>query len=317
VNRLERLLAAFEARRAPQLEALRIGLGAALLVGFGGLTPELGELFGDAGWVSRHAFMTLRVDAGWPSIFAWVRTPAALAAVHACFLAAALAFTLGWGVRWVKWPLWALYVSYLNRDPAMVYGVDLLVANLLLLVCVAPVGSWLVVGRRGGAPPAGPRAAVCLALVRWQMALVFFWSAVEKLRGPLWWSGEALWVAANNVEFANLPSRWLAAHFGLTLLATHGALFVELAYPFLVWGRRTRPWALGAAVALHLGIALAMGLYLFAWVAIAGHLAFLRRRWLERAAEAVVASFGVAGAIVTAMRWRLHGGRAAPGGWAR
>jgi HTTM domain len=317
MKRLGRLLAAFEAYRAPQLELLRLGLGIALLVGLGGLTPELGELFGDTGWVSRHAFMTLRVEAGWPSIFAWVHTPAELAAVHALFLAGALAFTLGWGVRWVKWPLWALYVSYLNRAPALVYGVDLLVANLLLLVCVAPVGGWLVVGRRGGAPPAGPRAAVCLALVRWQMAMVLFWSAVEKLRGPLWWSGEALWVAANNAEFANLPSRWLAAHFGLTVLAAYGALLVELAYPFLVWGRRTRPWALGAAVALHLGIAVVMGLQLFAWVTIVGHLGFLRRRWLERAAAAVAAGVATAGAIVAAMRWRLHGRRAARDGWAR
>lgn len=287
--RAERLLVRFEECQAPQLEVLRIGLGIALLVGIGGLTPELGELFGDTGWVSRRAFMALSVDAGWPSVFVWVRTPAAQAAMHALFLVACLAFTLGWWVRWVKWPLWGLYISYLNRDPGLVYGVDQLLAVLLLVVCAAPVGEWMVVGRRGGAPPAGPRAAVCLFLARWQMALIYLFSAGAKLRGPLWWSGEALWVAVNNVEFANLPSGWLAAHFGVVILFTYGALLVELSYPFLVWGPRTRPWALGAIVVLHVGIAALLGLYFFAWVAIAGHLVFLRRRWLVHAVSAVAA----------------------------
>lgn len=282
------LPARLEPREAPQLEVLRIGLGAALLVGFGGLAPDLAELYGDAGWVSREAFAAMSLDAGRPSVLTWVRGPAALAVLYAGLLAAALAFTLGLGVRWVKWPLWVLYVSLLNRNPAMVYGVDLLAAGLLLPVCVAPVGRWLALGRRDGRPPCGPRAAVCLALVRWQMALVFFFSAAQKLRGELWWSGEAVWIAVNNPELAHLPvAGWLARSFWLVTLATHGTLLVELAYPFLIWGRRTRPWALGAAIGLHLGIAALFGLYLFAWVAIAGHLAFVRRSWIQAATARV------------------------------
>jgi hypothetical protein len=264
-----------ESREAPQLELLRIGLGLALLASFVPLTPHLAELYGDRGWVSREAFSTLSLQAGWYSVFAWSRDPAALALLHAAFLTAAAAFTAGWAVRQIKWPLWILYVSYLNRNPAMVYGVDLLIANLLLLVCIAPCGRRLSIRPSGGGWPSGARAVVCLSLIRWQMAIVFFFTALQKLRGELWWSGEAVWVAINNAEFAHAPvAGWLAQHVWLAAGITHGALLVELAYPFLIWGALTRRWMLGAAIVFHLGTAALFGLYLFAWVAMVGHLSF-------------------------------------------
>lgn len=270
-------------RGAAQLELLRIALGLALLASFLPLTPHLAELYGDDGWVSREAFTTLSLDAGWYSLFAWCRGPAALTLVHAVFLSMAVAFTAGWGVRWVKWPLWLLYLSYLNRNPAIVYGADLLMASLLLPVCVAPSRRLDEPFADPGGAPSGVRAAVCLALVRWQMAIVFFFTAAHKLRGELWWSGEAVWVVVNNVEFAYAPvAGWLAGHVWLVPIATHGVLLVELAYPFLIWNSRARPWVLGAAIVFHLGTAALFGLYLFAWVAIAGHLSFAPEGLLDR-----------------------------------
>jgi len=195
-------------------------------------------------------------------------------------------------VRWVKWPVWLLYVSYLNRNPAIVYGVDLLLANLLLVVCMAPVGRWSPLDPAGGSWPSGPRATVCLALVRWQMAIVFFFTAAQKLRGDLWWSGEAVWVVVNNPEFSHAPiAGLLAERAWLITLSTHGALLVELSYAFLIWGARTRRWMLGAIIVFHLGPAAVFGLYLFAWVAVVGHLSFLPGDAVER----------------LAMRWRRPG----------
>ena len=289
MNALSRL----ERQEAPQLEGLRIGLGIALLASFAPLVRDITALYGDAGWMSRDAFTEISLDAGWYSAFALIGHPLGLTLVYAGFLAAALAFTIGWAVRWVKWPLWALYVSWLNRNPALVYGADLLLANLLFLACVAPIGRSLRLGRANDSPPAGPRAAVCLALVRWQMAIVFFFTAIQKLRGSLWWSGDAFWVAINNVEFAQLPvAGFIAGNLWLGVLVTHSVLVIELAYPFLVWDRRSRPLILGAAIALHLATALVFGLWLFAWVAIAGHLAFLSQVPRALAVPSFFASFG-------------------------
>jgi hypothetical protein len=110
------------------------------------------------------------------------------------------------------------------------------------------------------------------------MAIVFFFTAIQKLRGSQWWSGDAVWIAVNNVEFTQLPIAGLIAENPwLGVIATHCVLVIELAYPFLVWGRNTRPWIIGAAITLHFATAIVLGLYLFAWIAIAGHLAFVPR----------------------------------------
>jgi hypothetical protein len=273
-----RIVQKLEDAHAPQLDVLRAGLGIALIASFAPLAGDVASLYGNDGWMSRDAFAVISLDAGWPSAFALVSGQLALSLASAAFIAAAALFTVGWAVRWVKWPLWALYVSLLNRNPALVYGADLLMANLLFIVCVAPAGRSFVLGRKSGTGPAGPRAAVCLALVRWQMAIMFFFTAIQKLRGSLWWSGDAVWVAVNNVEFANLPIAGLiAGNPWLGVIAAHCVLIIELAYPFLVWGSRTRAWMIGAAIALHLMTAIVFGLYLFAWIAIAGHLAFAPR----------------------------------------
>lgn len=275
---------AWESRETPQLELLRIGLGLAILASVVPLTHQLGELSGDDGWMSREAFETLRLESGWYSAFGWYHGTTTLMLLYAALLATAVAFTMGWAVRWVKWPLWLLYVSYLNRNWALVYGVDLLIANLLLVVCIAPIGRWPAACSDTAGWPSGARASVCLALVRWQMAVVFFFTAVQKLRGELWWSGNAVWVALNNAEFSHTAiTEVLAQHFWLVNLATHGALLFELAYPFLIWGRRTRLWMIGAAIAFHLGTAALFGLYLFAWVAIVGHVSFVPSHLIETA----------------------------------
>lgn len=273
---------AWLSRDAPQLELLRIGLGLALLASFVPLSPHVGELYGDDGWVSREAFETVRLAHGWYSAFAWCHGSTTLMLLHTAFLTTAVAFTMGWAVRWVKWPLWLFYVSYLNRNPALVYGVDLLIANLLFIVCIAPIGRWPAAGADAVEWPSGPRAGVCLALVRWQMAVVFFFTAVQKLRGELWWSGTAVWVALNNREFSHTAiTEVLAEHFWLVNVATHGALLFELSYSFLIWGRRTRLWMVSGAIAFHLSTAAFFGLYLFAWVAIVGHLSFVPARLIE------------------------------------
>jgi hypothetical protein len=57
---------------------------------------------------------------------------------HVVFLLACLFFTVGYKTKWL-----ALigHLSYINRNPAIIYGVDNILASLLLLLCLAPMGS--------------------------------------------------------------------------------------------------------------------------------------------------------------------------------
>jgi hypothetical protein len=276
------------------LEVLRIGLGLALLLAFAPLTLELETFYGPDGWISEAAALEI---GGGPAPLLRLGAPWQRLAFHLAFLASAVALTLGWRTRWVKWVAWLGFLAYVQRNPAVVYGVDRFLASFLPILCLAPVGRrWALDGR--GAPAAGAagsleafRASACVRLLQLQMAVIFLFAGAHKLQGEMWWSGHALWIALNNYEFARWPTGWLAERYWLANLAAHGALLVEVAYPFLVWGRRSRPWILAGAGLLHLGIGASMGLQLFALVALCGHAAFVPDAWWLRLRAALAIPF--------------------------
>jgi hypothetical protein len=275
------------------LELIRMGVGSALLLAYGLTSDHLFELFGDQGWISRVALAAESHSPWTPSLLLYLNTPWHWIAFHACFLSATAAFTVGWHTAWVKWWVLIGHVSYLNRNPAITYGVDDLLASLLFLLCLAPVGRTLCfdhyLAPRGAtrSEPAAPPEPVtsawgfaCQRLIQLQMAVFYFFAGVEKLRGESWQHGYALWIALTNDEYATFPLGWLAEHFWIINLMTYYTLLLELAFPFLIWQRPTRPYLLASAVLLQLGIALMLGLHLFSFVVIIGLLAFLRPEWL-------------------------------------
>jgi len=275
------------------LELIRMGVGSALLLAYGLTSDQLFELFGDQGWISRAALSAESHSPWMPSVLLYLNTPWHWIAVHAFFLAATTAFTVGWHTAWVKWWVLIGHVSYLNRNPAITYGVDDLLASLLFLLCLAPVGRALSLDRRltlrkatrtdqtaRPEPVTSAWGFACQRLIQLQMAVFYFFAGVEKLRGETWQHGYALWIALTNDEYATLPLGWLAEHFWIINLMTYYTLLLELAFPFLIWQRPTRPYLLAGAVLLQLGIAFMMGLHLFSFVVIIGLLAFLPPEWL-------------------------------------
>ena len=98
-----------------------------------------------------------------------------------------------------------------------------------------------------------------------------------------WWSGDAVWSVFTTSEFYNAAVVDLLAHqYWLVNIATHTTILIEIAYPFLIWQRRTRPYALAAAITLHVLLATLMGLIYFSFVMIMGHMSFMRPQWLHR-----------------------------------
>lgn len=264
------------------LDVVRIGAGLGLLLIHGFLGPDLHALYGAAGWVPADA---VAAEFGHRAVWSPLSHlgDTGLTVFHALLMAGALALTLGWRTRWVKW--WVLFghLAFVHRNPLITYGVDSTLSALLWILCLAPIGRALSLdARRTGRPAApSPWGNACLRLIQLQMAVMFFFAGAGKVRGDAWWHGHAVWTALTNHEYGRIPLGWLADHFWLINLMTYGSVLLELAYPFLVWGRARAPIVAGA-VALHLGIAVTMGLWAFALVMACGHLAFLRAPWIER-----------------------------------
>src|SRR5262249_44007296 len=111
-------------------------------------------------------------------------------------------------------------------------------------------------------------------------------SGLSKLQGASWWGGTAVWGTMANFEFSPMRYRlymdflyFLADHrWAWELFVTSGVVFTlvfEIGFPLLVWLPRWRWTMVVAAVMLHTGIALFMGLVSFSIIMMVGVAAFL------------------------------------------
>lgn len=285
----------FQEWETTPLEVLRIGLGFLLSFNYGLLPPaDVLAFYGPHGLLAPEVVP----EAGrWLtfSLFYFLQQDVLVLAVHYLFVALCVCLCVGFRTRWTKWLVFVLYLSYMNRIALTRYGVDHVLSPFLFLLCLAPIGGTLSFDRaravrrfekeRGpGARPPVPlsaRACACQRLMQLQVAVIYFYSGAEKLRGSTWWGGDAPWFALvdNEVAFAPWALGVLAEHFWIVNLMAFGTVVIELGYPFLIWGRRTRPYLLGLAILLHVHMALLMGLYFFAATMIFAHLSFARPEW--------------------------------------
>jgi len=287
----------FRDKSTSPLEITRIGVGVALLLHYGIATPYLLTFWGDDGWVPRALLVEDMADPWMQSVFFHFSAPWQWGAFHAFFLFCCAALMLGWRTSWVKWFVLIGQISYDYRNPDITYGVDAILACLLVILCFAPIGRAMSLDRvrevqraklanladLGARPPkfTSPWAFACTRLMQIQMAVLFFFSATDKLKGDDWWDGNAVWLVFSNIDYYNgVLLDFFAGHYWLVNIGTYLTILIEVAYPFLIWQRRTRPYMLAGAIFLHLQFALLMNLYYFSFVMIMGHMSFVRRSWL-------------------------------------
>lgn len=317
----------FESRPTSPLELARIGIGAALFVNYALATPFLFDFWGDEGPLPRSLFFNAGAFTWKQSVLFYTTAPWQLVAFHAVFLFSALCLVVGWRTRWVKWLVLIGQLSYDRRDPVFAYGVDQIAACLLFILCLAPIGRAISLDRvrevraakrtnidARPSPYSSPWAGACTRLMQLQMAILFLFSALQKIRGNDWWNGDAIWFVFSLQENYYRPLLgFLARHYWLVNVATYATIFIELGFPFLIWQRRSRPYMLAAAVFLHLNIAILMGMPYFSSVMIMGHMSFVRPQWLARLGQAWKRRMGgmemiydgKCGFCVRSMRWFL------------
>ncbi len=278
------------------LELARIGIGAALLFHYGMATPYLFDFWGDAGLMPRAIVLRDIPDSWTQSVFFYFTAPWQWAAFHALFLTCCAAFMVGWRTSWVKWIVLIGQISYDHRNPALTYGVDWILASLLFILCLAPIGRAMSLDRvralraakrsnLGATLPLyrSPWTGACTRLIQIQMAVLFFYSAVTKLAVYDWVNGSAVWVTFTVDEhYSPTILEMLASHYWLVIAGTYATILIELAFPFLIWQKATRPYLLADALLLHALFAVLMGLYYFSFVMMMGHMSFVRPEWLTR-----------------------------------
>lgn len=286
----------FTPQDSATLGLVRILAGAMLLYTHLVWTLRLDDFFGANSWVSAEAAsLAIRGDA---RNFAWsywwlIDAPWVARGVHGLALAAFACLTVGLFSRTAAVLSFVAAISYVNRVPGALFGLDQINCLLATYLMLGPCGdAWSVDGwrarrhalRSGTALPSRPPSVsgnVAIRLVQIHMCVIYFFAGLSKLQGEMWWSGAALWGAFANLEYQSIDMTFLVKHPLIVAALTQLTVYWELSFCALVWGRLTRPLVLAIAVPVHLGIGLCMGMMTFGLVMLIGCASFVPP-WLVR-----------------------------------
>lgn len=256
----------FSPGSAERLAAVRIGLCAALALRLTrGIYLELADqpqaLYRPLSFM--HAF-----DAMPPR--------AAVAAVQAIGVAAAVLAIVGLRARASLAVAWAsgVFLGGMTTSIGKVMHNDVLLLLAMVPLLAAPVGDAWSLDRL--MRPRAPRPGSYGWPVRTAMLVVacaYFLTGFEKLvtSGIAWATGDNLrWVLYTSSDRQAAPNAlalFVADRAWLSRLAASGSLATEIAFPLAVASRRAAAVLVPAALGLHLGIRLAMGLDYWPWMA--------------------------------------------------
>ena len=288
------------------LGLIRVVVGALLTWSLFVYGLDLHGHFGRAGWMNLEIVEKFRHEQMPHSWSFWSYVPDAFLrpAWLAC-LAVLVAFTLGLWSRATAVLAWAIVVSTARRAPISLHGFDDVLSTWALYLAASGASGqavsldrffarWKrnraeVAHRRkdgrwtapSGVPTPTISANIGLRLIQCHLALIYGMSGLSKFMDVGWWNGTAIWGTLASADFRLFDLTWLAAYPKLLNFMTHAALFLETSYIALIWVKPARPLVLAGVTAMHLGIALTLGLVEFSTAMLAANLAFVSGPWLR------------------------------------
>ena len=182
---------------------------------------------------------------------------------------------LGLFCRPVAVATWFLQLACAKSGGLLSYGADNLTTIGLFYLMIAPLPDpWsvdrILLNRKA-------RDSRLLGfhrrVLQLHLCLIYFFGGLTKCLGSGWWNGTNIWRSLTIPPFNVLPIHWVASFAVLLPVAGIAICLLELTYPFLVWWRPLRKAVLFAICAMHLGIAMMMGMVLFGVIMIILNLA--------------------------------------------
>ena len=278
------------------LAILRIGVGTLVALHLLLLTGQLDRWYSRGGVLSPASVKALLLDGSDQpyyhlSHFDYLG-PTEVRIVHFLAIAAAVAFAAGVYSRITGAITLIALLSYFHRLPLLAAHVEPLLIFLVAYLIVGPadaccsIRAWLR-ERRGDLAAAEQAqaptywATLSLRLIQVHVAALVLMMGLAKLNGDAWWQGEGIWHLAAQTHSRPLdlsPLRRAMGNDFFELIVnfwTHAVVYIELAFPILIWPRMTRPLVLAAAALAWLSLILASGLWLFSLTLMVASLAYV------------------------------------------
>ncbi|MFI1700537.1 HTTM domain-containing protein [Streptomyces bobili] len=285
---------------------LRIGYGLLYLIFLLREFPHRDQIWGPhSPWTPALAHQ-LYEQTGWKSVLALSEERAYFECCYLLALVASALFMLGWHTRVTSVLFAVLVTSFHGRAIFMTDGGDNLVLLMALYLVLTACGRrWSLDARRSrlkaaraGSPPKPALSLFARQLhdarttlttvvhncgmfvIAAQVCFLYGSAGLYKVQGATWSGGTALHYALNLELFRPWPalSQFVAEHTLLVTLAGYATVLLQVAFPFVLFGRLKYP-VLTMLLGMHLGIAVLMGLPLFSGAMIVADAVFLPDRF--------------------------------------
>lgn len=220
-------------------------------------------------------------------------------------IALVVAFTLGWRTRIVTPLLFIAYTALNGQNTPISDGGNYFIRIMLIYLILVDVSRrWSLDSRRRAKTNSLETQTgsvlhnIGLCLVVAQICIVYLEAGLYKVQGSLWQDGTAVYYPLQSEAYGVFPPLAdLMTHWTLpVVIATYVTVLAQVAFPFLLFNKITRRFALIVLLGMHLSIAVAMGLPFFSGI--------------MASADAVLVSGATWIAIVTWLRVALTENRA-------
>lgn len=264
------------------LAILRVGLGFHLTFYSFSLRSDWNYLLSGAGngVVSRNlAEALLSVESHFVPRLGWLVTLAApiglseetvLSIAWGCLLVAGCGLLVGLACRFSAILAWFLQICTAKSAGFVSYGVDNFMTIGLFYLMLSPLPDrYSLDWRLRELRPRDPQLlGFWRRVLQLHLCLIYFFSGLTKSLGSGWWNGSSVWRALIRPPFNVIdPEILIRCKYLFPILGIIICL-LEIGYPFFIWNSRTRKiWLIGIC-AMHVGIGLTMGMYLFAFIMI-------------------------------------------------
>jgi Vitamin K-dependent gamma-carboxylase len=267
----------FPAETDSWLTVLRVGLGLQVTLCSLSLRNDWAYLF--SGTTRKVAEALLSLEGHVIPRFGWFLALAARLGVReetVLFLAwlglfvAGCALLVGITSRVSAIAAWLLHLCAAKSGGFVSYGMDNFMTIGLFYLMLSPLPDRLSLDwRLRDLRPKNPQLlGFWRRVLQLHLCTIYFFSGLTKCLGPGWWNGSSVWRALIRPPFNIVDPEILVRWKYLFPVAGIFICLLEITYPFFIWNSRTRKIWLICICAMHVGIGVTMGMYLFALIMI-------------------------------------------------
>ena len=284
-ERLEKFL--FPARSTTWIALLRLGLGLQVIVYAVSLWNDWTYLLAahSDSLISRDlSEEILSLDSSFIPRLGWLVTvggqlglseQVTLKLAWACLFCSGVCLLIGFLSRPAAIAAWLLHLAARSSGGLTAYGVDnfMTIGLFYLMLCPLPDRYSLDSRLWKGRAPDPQRVGFHQRVFQLHLCLIYFFGGLAKALGAGWWNGNSIWRALTRSPFNIIPPDFLLQWSVLLPALGIFICLVEIGYSIFIWPKKTRNIWLACVLAMHAGIAAAMGLHLFALIMIVLNLA--------------------------------------------